>query len=125
MRQLFTPSDFLVPTQLRHVLIIEFEYTRVYLNSLALQAVVERCTHNTPLQTHAQPNGMGNGVGTNSDNGNAIPFSTLTKWYANDRHYMHPVMSSRSLLKVCTLEVTCATRPSEPSSALSALLSYC
>jgi hypothetical protein len=93
----------LVPTQLRHVLIIEFEYTRVYLNSLALQAVVERCTHNTPLQTHAQPNGMGstNGIATNGDNGNAIPFSTLVKWYANDRHYINEVIdASRNVLKI-------------------------
>lgn len=91
-----------VPTQLRHVLIIEFEYTRVYLNSLALQAVVERCTHNTPLQTHAQPNGLGsaNGIATN-DNGNAIPFSTLVKWYANDRHYINEVIdASRNVLKI-------------------------
>ncbi|KAH8691737.1 hypothetical protein GQ44DRAFT_667086 [Phaeosphaeriaceae sp. PMI808] len=92
-----------VPTQLRHVLIIEFEYTRVYLNSLALQAVVERCTHNTPLQTHAQPNGLGstNGMATNGDNGNAIPFSTLVKWYANDRHYINEVIdASRNVLKI-------------------------
>lgn len=84
------------------MLIIEFEYTRVYLNSLALQAVVERCTHNSPLQTHAQPNGMGsaNGIAT-SDNGNAIPFSTLVKWYANDRHYINEVIdASRNVLKV-------------------------
>lgn len=84
------------------MLIIEFEYTRVYLNSLALQAVVERCTHNTPLQTHAQPSGFGatNGIATN-DNGNAIPFSTLVKWYANDRHYINEVIdASRNVLKI-------------------------
>ncbi|KAI4630426.1 hypothetical protein J4E80_001361 [Alternaria sp. BMP 0032] len=96
-----------VPAQLRHVLIIEFEYTRVYLNSLALQAVVERCTHNTPLQTHAQPNGMNgrtpnsNGTGNGNDDGGAIPFSTLVKWYANDRHYINEVIdASRNVLKV-------------------------
>lgn len=92
-----------VPTQLRHVLTIEFEYTRVYLNSLALQAVVERCTHNTPLQSHAQPNGL-NGRTTNgngNDDGGAIPFSTLVKWYANDRHYINEVIdASRNVLKV-------------------------
>ncbi|KAH7371223.1 hypothetical protein BKA66DRAFT_572960 [Pyrenochaeta sp. MPI-SDFR-AT-0127] len=92
-----------VPTQLRHVLTIEFEYTRVYLNSLALQAVVERCTHNTPLQSHAQPNGI-NGRTTNgngNDDGGAIPFSTLVKWYANDRHYINEVIdASRNVLKV-------------------------
>lgn len=84
------------------MLIIEFEYTRVYLNSLALQAVVERCTHNTPLQTHANlstartPNGS-----APPGDGGAIPFSTLTKWYANDRHYINEVIdASRNVLKV-------------------------
>ncbi|KAL6709080.1 zinc finger transcriptional activator [Coniothyrium glycines] len=90
-----------VPTQLRHVLIIEFEYTRVYLNSLALQAVVERCTHNTPMQTHAQVNGLNGRTTNGNDDGGAIPFSTLVKWYANDRHYINEVIdASRNVLKV-------------------------
>jgi hypothetical protein len=93
-------ANISVPPQLRQVLIIEFEYTRVYLNSLALQAVVERCTHNTPMQTHAQPHGMETPRTTNGD-GHAIPFSTLTKWYANDRHYINEVIdASRNVLKV-------------------------
>lgn len=95
-----------VPAQIRHVLIIEFEYTRVYLNSLALQAVVERCTHNTPMQTHAQPHGVPNSNGNartanGTDDGGAIPFSTLVKWYANDRHYINEVIdASRNVLRV-------------------------
>ncbi|KAJ4351821.1 zinc finger transcriptional activator [Didymosphaeria variabile] len=87
-----------VPPQLRHVLAIEYEYTRVYVNSLALQAVVERCTHNTPQQTHAQPNGMGSST---NDEGSAIPFSTLTRWYGNDRHHIDEVVSaSRNVLSI-------------------------
>lgn len=87
-----------VPPQLRHVLAIEYEYTRVYVNSLALQAVVERCTHNTPQQTHAQPNGM---PPSSSDTGGAIPFSTLTRWYGNDRHHIDEVVSaSRNVLRI-------------------------
>lgn len=84
------------------MLTIEFEYTRVYLNSLALQAVVERCTNNTPMQTHAQPHGMGHAkVPSNGENGNAIPFSTVAKWYANDRHYINEVIdASRNVLKI-------------------------
>jgi len=89
-----------VPTQLRHVLTIEYEYTRVYVNSLALQAVVERCTHNTPQQSHAQPNGLG-ASSTRKDDGGAIPFSTLVKWYGNDRHHIREVVdASRNVLKV-------------------------
>jgi hypothetical protein len=89
-----------VPPQLRHVLAIEYEYTRVYVNSLALQAVVERCTHNSPQQTHAQPNGMGSSTNAN-DEGGAIPFSTLTRWYGNDRHHIDEVVSaSRNVLSI-------------------------
>ena len=87
-----------MPEQLRFVLTIEFEYTRVYLNSLALQAVVERCTHNTPVQAHAQPNGTSSNT---SRDGGAIPFSTLTKWYGNDRYYIKEVIDAcRNVLKV-------------------------
>ncbi|KAF2873515.1 hypothetical protein BDV95DRAFT_627423 [Massariosphaeria phaeospora] len=90
-----------VPTQLRHVLTIEYEYTRVYLNSLALQAVVERCTHNTPLQSHAQPNGTS--APHSGGDGNAIPFSTLVKMYGNDRYYINEVIeSSRNVLRILT-----------------------
>lgn len=68
------------------------------MNSLALQAVVERCTHNTPQQTHAQPNGMGSST---NDEGGAIPFSTLTRWYGNDRHHIDEVVSaSRNVLSI-------------------------
>ncbi|ORY19584.1 hypothetical protein BCR34DRAFT_595522 [Clohesyomyces aquaticus] len=85
-----------VPAQLRHVLTIEYEYTRVYLNSLALQAVVERCTHNTPRQGHADINGS-----TSASRDGAIPLSTLSKWYGNDRHYIDEVIdASRNVLKV-------------------------
>lgn len=92
-----------IPTQLRHILTIEFEYCRVYLNSLALQAVVERCTHNTPMQTHLQPpNGASNGPSSStSKDGGAIPFSTLVKWYGNDQYYIKEVIdASRNVLKV-------------------------
>ena len=37
---------FKLPTFIRHVLTIEYEYVRIYINSLSLQAVVERCTNN-------------------------------------------------------------------------------
>ncbi|KAI0019037.1 hypothetical protein F4780DRAFT_771477 [Xylariomycetidae sp. FL0641] len=37
---------FRLPEFTRHILTIEYEYVRIYVNSLALQAVVERCTSN-------------------------------------------------------------------------------
>ncbi|KAJ9637853.1 zinc finger transcriptional activator [Coniosporium tulheliwenetii] len=67
-----------IPTHMRHILTIEFEYTRVYLNSLALQA------RPTPK----------------SETG-AIPFSTLMKWYGTDRPYINEVIDAcRNVLRV-------------------------
>ncbi|KAF4119762.1 Fungal Zn(2)-Cys(6) binuclear cluster domain, partial [Geosmithia morbida] len=39
-------EHFRLPPFLRHILTIEYEYVRIYINSLSLQAVVERCTSN-------------------------------------------------------------------------------
>ncbi|KAF2734529.1 hypothetical protein EJ04DRAFT_543610 [Polyplosphaeria fusca] len=87
-----------VPTELRHVLTIEFEYTRVYLNSLALHAVVERCTHHTPPQSHALLNGAGSNT---SRDGGAIPFNVVSKWYGNDRPYIREIIdASRNVLNI-------------------------
>jgi hypothetical protein len=36
---------FRLPPYIRHILTIEYEYVRIYVNSLSLQAVVERCTN--------------------------------------------------------------------------------
>jgi len=42
-----------------------------------------------------------NGRANGNDDGGAIPFSTLVKWYANDRHYINEVIdASRNVLKV-------------------------
>jgi hypothetical protein len=35
-----------LPPYIKHILNIEYEYVRIYVNSLALQAVVDRCTNN-------------------------------------------------------------------------------
>lgn len=87
---------------MRHILIIEYNYNRVYLNSLALQAVVERCTNNAPAQGYAQTaqsskGGVPNATGTGSDN--AIAPSVLERWYGHDRRFVHEViLASRELL---------------------------
>lgn len=44
-----------LPPYIRHILIIEYEYVRIYVNSLSLQAVVERCANIASGQT-AAPN---------------------------------------------------------------------
>ena len=72
---------------MRDILAIEYEYCRVYINSVALQDVVERCANNTPAPTKSD--------------GEAIPFSTLMRWYGNDRQYIWDVIdASRKVLQV-------------------------
>lgn len=64
---------FRLPQHIRHILWIEYEYVRIYVNSLSLQAVVERCTNNA-----------GNAVATNAGNGPAAvppPLSPETQNY--------------------------------------------
>ncbi|KAL2889712.1 Transcriptional activator ARO80 [Ceratocystis lukuohia] len=59
---------FRLPPYIRHILTIEYEYVRIYINSLSLQAVVERCTNhaaNATAGNHDAP--------TNTEGDNAIP----------------------------------------------------
>jgi hypothetical protein len=47
---------FRLPQYIRHILSIEYEYVRIYVNSLSLQAVVERCTSNAGnAGSHSNP----------------------------------------------------------------------
>ena len=86
---------------MRAILTIEYEYCRVYTNYLGLQAVVERCTKNTPKQANSNPvMPMNTAQGIDMMSANAIPATTLEKWYGNDRYYISEVINaSRSLLK--------------------------
>lgn len=85
---------------MRHILTIEFEYCRVYLNSLGLQAVVERCTHNSPNQAFAKPARSTGSVHSAAKSDSAIPPATLEKWYGSDRFYINEVIDgSRNLLR--------------------------
>ena len=94
-----------IPKYMRCILCIEYEYTRVYLNALALQAVAERCAndHPSPVQVVDPPLDMArsaittNGVRTDV----AIPPSTLAKWLGGDRHYLLTVGdAARNVLKI-------------------------
>lgn len=87
----------IVPLLMRHILMIEYEYSRVYINSLALQAIVERCTNNTPTRI----NKMSFEEGAPRTESKAIPFATLMRWYGDDRKYISEVTSgARNVLRV-------------------------
>ncbi|KAF2157237.1 hypothetical protein K461DRAFT_325727 [Myriangium duriaei CBS 260.36] len=75
-----------IPALMRHVLVIDYEYCRVYLNSLGLQAVVERCTQNV----HQQKANAAK-IGSNGPSDGSIPASVLEKCYGSDRFYINEV----------------------------------
>ncbi|KAH7308071.1 hypothetical protein B0I35DRAFT_103160 [Stachybotrys elegans] len=96
---------FRLPPFIRHILTIEYEYVRIYVNSLSLQAVVERSTN-----TAGQAGGSG---GTHGGNNNAaqlspqtlitfgkLPLGQLGGFTANDQDHVREVVDgSRNLLK--------------------------
>ncbi|CAI7645429.1 unnamed protein product [Penicillium viridicatum] len=85
---------------MRSVLLIELEYTRLYINSLALQAVVDRWTtmSNESAQSHSQTqNGQPAPGPSNSSNS---WFQTLNELYRVNEHYIQEVIdSSRKILQ--------------------------
>jgi hypothetical protein len=90
-----------IPKHMRHILEIEYEYCRVYINALALQAVAERCANSLqaidPPAELARSAVTTNGVRTDL----AISPQTLAKWLGGDRHYLQEVgHAARNLLKV-------------------------
>ncbi|KAH0558434.1 hypothetical protein GP486_004913 [Trichoglossum hirsutum] len=93
-----------IPSHMRHILIIEYEYLRVYINSLALQAVVERCTNkagnNAYIQTSNPNSSSGGAISPNPRSYGSVPFSTLINLYGGDQEYVKEVVdASRSLLQ--------------------------
>ena len=90
-----------IPKHMRHILEIEYEYCRVYINALALQAVAERCANSLqaidPPAELARTAVTTNGVRTDL----AISPQTLAKLLGGDRHYLQEVgHAARNLLKV-------------------------
>ncbi|CAI7593369.1 unnamed protein product [Penicillium glandicola] len=85
---------------MRSVLLIELEYTRLYINSLALQAVVDRWTtmSNESAQSNNQTqNGQ---AGSGPSNTSNTWFQTLNELYRVNEHYIRQVIdSSRKILQ--------------------------
>jgi len=80
---------------MRHVLNVDYEYCRVYLNSLGLQAVVERCTKHPLVRSAGQSTIPGDPAVVAS-----IPPSVLEQCYGGDRFYINEVIDGcRNCLK--------------------------
>lgn len=96
---------FRMPQYIRHILTIEYEYVRIYVNSLSLQAVVERCTNNA--------GGGGSAAGGSVSGHSAPQLSPQTQNYygklplgqlggfgVEDQEYVREVVNgSRNLLR--------------------------
>ncbi|KAK4154195.1 hypothetical protein C8A00DRAFT_42997 [Chaetomidium leptoderma] len=95
---------FPLPPYIRHILTIEYEYVRIYVNSLSLQAVVERCTSNAG-------GGTGPGGSVSGHSGpqlspqtqnyyGRLPLGQLGGFGAEDQEYVREVVNgSRNLLR--------------------------
>ncbi|KAJ5894282.1 hypothetical protein N7495_005973 [Penicillium taxi] len=80
---------------MRSILMIEYEYTRLYVNSLALQAVVDRWTTMSNEQSQISGSNSGPSAGSNGW------FLTLMELYRVNEQYIQEVVdSSRRILQV-------------------------
>lgn len=95
---------FRLPHFLRHILTIEYEYVRIYVNSLSLQAVVERCTSNA-----SNSNGSASGGAATSGaqlspqtilNYGKLPLGQLGGFTLQDQEYIREViLGCRNLMR--------------------------
>ncbi|CAN8097216.1 unnamed protein product [Discula destructiva] len=96
-----------LPPHIRHILTIEYEYVRIYINSLSLQAVVERCANFASGQSAAAPNNTaastsaGNQLSPKTqDIYGKMPIGNIGGVSAADQEYIREVMDgSRNLLR--------------------------
>ncbi|KAL1863409.1 zinc finger transcriptional activator [Paecilomyces lecythidis] len=84
--------------QMRHILTIEYEYTRLYVNCLALQAVVDRWTtmSNEAASAHAQNERPGSGP---SSSGTASLRVLMELYRVNEPYIQEVVDASRKILQ--------------------------
>jgi hypothetical protein len=94
-------EGFRLPPYIKHILTIEFEYVRIYVNSLSLQAVVERCTNNAGNIQAGNNTGSVNGLSPQTQNYyGKLPLTRLGGFSPADQEYVKEVVDgSRNLLR--------------------------
>lgn len=96
-----------LPPYIRHVLTIEYEYVRIYVNSLSLQAVVERCANIALGNTGAASNNAASSTSSGNqlspktqDIYGKMPIGNIGGVSAADQEYIREVVEgSRNLLR--------------------------
>ncbi|ROT42115.1 hypothetical protein SODALDRAFT_303160 [Sodiomyces alkalinus F11] len=99
---------FRLPPFIRHILSIEYEYVRIYVNSLSLQAVVERSASNAGNSAQAGQAGQGGQVPISTaqlspqtqNYFGKLPLGQLGGFGATDQEYIREVVDGcRNLLR--------------------------
>ncbi|TID19047.1 hypothetical protein E6O75_ATG06168 [Venturia nashicola] len=97
----------LIAEPVRLVLLVEYEYSRIYLHSLALHAIIQRCVSNTPVNRNVQPvapdnNGRATSEASSSkSNGGAIAPGIVRKWMGADAPFIAEVIDGcRNILEI-------------------------
>lgn len=93
---------FRLPPFLRHILTIEYEYVRIYINSLSLQAVVERCTNNAgnPVNSDGSTTSAAQLSPQTILNYGKLPLGQLGGFTIHDQEYVREVVEGcRNLLR--------------------------
>lgn len=86
-----------LPPYIRQILTIEYEYVRIYINSLSLQAVVERCTNNA---SNASGEGTDQLSPQTQNYFGKLPLGQLGGFGVQDQDYVKEVVDgSRNLLR--------------------------
>jgi len=100
-------TRFNLPQYIGHILSIEYQYVRIYVNSLSLQAVVERCSTEAGNRFNATGHpGNGSVPGAMSTENQQtyygkLPLATFGSYTAADQDYVKEVVDgSRELLKI-------------------------
>lgn len=96
-----------LPPYIRHILTIEYEYVRIYVNSLSLQAVVERCTSNAAGTAVVAPTASGSMTASGlqlspktQEVFNKMPLTQMGGFNHADQEYVKEVVEgSRNLLR--------------------------
>jgi hypothetical protein len=82
---------------MRNILSIEFQYSRAFLYVLALHAVYQRCSRNSPMNRLAQlatEARDGTSSGSSSNDEGTLPLNDLRKWMGVDSPYIGEVQDA-------------------------------
>ncbi|EER38252.1 C6 transcription factor [Histoplasma capsulatum H143] len=94
-----------MPAHMRHILAIEYEYTRLYVNCLALQAVVDRWTTMSNEVQHpstagsTRPNSTAQTNSSTAANATASWRVLMEQYQVNEPYIQEVVDASRRILK--------------------------